>query len=145
MSDASQQTRQTRGASADIVAPAHGVSGTEVRGTVRIAPAVLIELIEVTVQGMDGVAGLRSRNKRHRPDARPPIGKSYDNGKVLVSVNGDQITTDITLAVHRGVNVTDLSSSIQRGVGTMVGKMLGMTVQTVNIYIDEIVSAPDGT
>ncbi len=144
MTDASQQSRQTKGASADIVAPAQGARGTEVRGTVRIAPAVLIELIEVTVQGMDGVAGLRSRNKRHRPDTQPPIGKPYDNGKVLVSVNGDQITTDISLAVHRGVNVTDLSASIQRRIGTMVGKMLGMTVQTVNVYIEEIVT-PDTT
>lgn len=146
MSDTTQPTRQTRGASADIVAPARGgASGAEVRGTVRIAPAVLIELIEVTVQDMDGVAGLRSRNKRHRPGTHPPIGKSYDNGKVLVSVNGDQIATDITLAVHRGVNVTELSASIQGRIGAMVGKMLGMTVQTVNIYIEEIVSSPDST
>lgn len=145
MSDGSQQTRQLEGASADIVAPVRGTSRTEVRGTVRIAPAVLIELIEVTVQGMDGVAGLRSWNKRHRPESGPPIGKSYDNGKVMVSVNGNQITTDITLAVHRGVNVTELSASIQHHIGAMVGKMLGMTVQAVNIYIEEIVSAPDGT
>lgn len=140
MSDGS---RQSKGASADIVAPAEGASGTEVRGTVRIAPAVLIELIEVTVQGMDGVAGLRSWNKRHRAGTGQPIGKSYDNGKILVSVNGDQISTDITLAMQRGVNVTELSESIQHHIGAMVGKMLGMTVQTVNIYIEEIVSSSD--
>lgn len=143
MSDGSRQTRRSNGASADIVASARGASGSVVRGTVRIAPAVLIELIEVTVQGMDGVAGLRSWNKRHRAETDPPIGKSYDNGKVLVSVNGDQITTDIALAVHRGVNVTELSASIQHHIGAMVGKMLGMTVQTVNIYIEEIVSSSD--
>lgn len=142
MPDGSQQTRQPRGASAEIIAPG---GGSEVRGTVRIAPAVLIELIEGTVQGMDGVAGLRSRNKRHRADSDPPIGKSYDNGKVLVTVDGDQIATDITLAVHRGVNVTELSASIQGAIGAMVGKMLGMTVQTVNIYIEEIVSAVDAS
>lgn len=145
MPDGSQQTRQLKGASAEILAPAHGTGGSEVRGTVRIAPAVLIELIEGTVQGMDGVAGLRSRNRRHRTDSDPPIGKSYDNGKVLVTVNGDQIATDITLAVHRGVNVTELSASIQGAIGAMVGKMLGMTVQTVNIYIEEIVSSVDAS
>lgn len=145
MPDGSQQVRQSKGPSADILAPAHGAGGSEVRGTVRIAPAVLIELIEGTVQGMDGVAGLRSRNKRHRSDNDPPIGKSYDNGKVLVTVNGDQIATDITLAVHRGVNVTELSASIQGAIGAMVGKMLGMTVQTVNIYIEEIVSSVDAS
>jgi len=144
MSDGSQPTRQDKGASVHIVAPVRGTSGTEVRGTVRIAPAVLIELIEVTVQGMDGVAGLRSWNKRHRPASGPPSGTSYDNGKVMVHVNGDQITTDITLAVHRGVNVTELSASIQHHIGAMVSKMLGMTVQAVNIYIEEIVSLDGG-
>ncbi len=88
---------------------------------------------------MDGVAGLRSRNKRHRTASDPPIGKSYDNGKVLVTVNGDRIATEITLAIHRDVNVTELSAVIQCAIGAMVGKMLGMTVETVNIYIEEIV------
>ena len=143
MSDSTPQARQAKGAAAEIVAPARGTRDAEIRGTVRIAPGVLIRLIEVTVEQMDGVAGLRSRHRRHRPEAPAPDGKSYDNGKVVVRINGDQIVADIALAVHRGVNVTELSSAVQQRIGAMVGRMLGMTVQSVNIYIEEIAPPPD--
>lgn len=144
MTDTQPQPRQTKGAAAEIVAPAKGSPGSEIRGTVRIAPGVLIRMIEVTVERMDGVAGLRShsRHRRQRSETAPN-GKSYDNGKVVVRVNGDQIAADIALAVHRGVNVTELSESVQQRIGAMVGRMLGMTVQSVNIYIEEIAPPPD--
>jgi uncharacterized alkaline shock family protein YloU len=143
MSDSTPQARQVRGAAADIVAPAPGMQGAEIRGTVRIAPGVLIRMIEVTVEGMDGVAGLRSHHRRRWPEAPASNGKSYDNGKVVVRINGDQIVADIALAVHRGVNVTELSAAVQQRIGAMVGRMLGMTVQSVNIYIEEIAPPPD--
>lgn len=140
MADALQSHRPARGASTDVVASMDGEGSSEVRGTVRIAPAVLIELIEMTVRNIDGVAGFRSRRKqKHSPDD-PVIGKSYDNGKIAVRVNGDQIAADVSIAINRGTNVTELSREIQLQVGNAIGKMLGLTVQTVNVFIEEVVS-----
>lgn len=112
-------------------------AGETVRGTVRIAPAVLIQLIELTVNDIDGVVELRPRPKR----TRQPLeleGKSYDDGKVRVGVVGDRIETDIAVSVRHGVNIARLTTSIQHQVGRAVERMLGMTASSVNIYIDDI-------
>ena len=128
------------GARTEVVAPFHGNGESEVRGTVRIAPAVLIELIELTVKDIPGVVELRQRRRRRGTEHEPSTGgKSYDDGKVRVTVAGDQIDADISLAVRHGTNISELASTIQRQVGTAAGRMLGMTVRTVNIYIDDIV------
>jgi uncharacterized alkaline shock family protein YloU len=112
---------------------------TEVRGTVRIAPAVLIQLIETTVSEIPGVIELKPRRRRKNDDTPAPIGKSFDDGKVRVSVDGDQIEAEVSITVARGTNVATLADAIRREVGVAAGRMLGMTVRTVNIYIDDIV------
>jgi len=128
------------GARTEVVQPFHGNSDLEVRGTVRIAPAVLIELIELTVTDIPGVVELRQRRHRRPTDHEERAGKSYDDGKVRVSVDGDRIEADISLSVAHGTNVSELAATIQRQVGIAAGRMLGMTVRTVNVYIDDFVT-----
>lgn len=123
---------------AEVNATFQADDATEVRGTVRIAPAVLIELIEVTVSDIPGVLELKTRKRRKNDDTPHLAGKSFDDGKVRVSVDGDQIEADISIAVRRGANISSLADEIRRKVGVAAGRMLGMTVRTVNIYIDDI-------
>lgn len=111
----------------------------EVRGTVRIAPSVLIELIGTTVRNTPGVQDLRPHRRRKPDEEAASAGKAYDDGKILVIVDGDQISTDVTVAVARGTNIGELSQAIQRKVGDAAGRMLGMTVRAVNVYVEDIV------
>jgi uncharacterized alkaline shock family protein YloU len=136
MSNENLNHKASRGAHSEV-----RNEGAGIRGTVRIAPAVLIELIELTVQDIDGVAGLRNRRQKL---ARPTeLGaKSFDNGKIAVTVNGDQIDAAIAFAIQRGANVSALSTEVQKRIGFAVGNMLGMTVRTVDISIEEIISGP---
>ncbi len=133
MGDLTHDPTSPSGAATDV-----RTNGSAVRGTVRISPAVLIELIELTVQGIEGVAGLRSRRNK-----QPPMdgsgSRTFDNGKIAVSVNGDQIDAAIAFAIQRGTNVAELSVEVQKRIGFAVGNMLGMTVRTVDIYIEEII------
>lgn len=122
------------GAETEIATMHHG---RPVRGTVRITPQVLIELIELTVQDIDGVAGFRPLRNRGK-SAPPEGGKSYDNGKVRVGIANDRIDADIAIRAAQGTNLTALSRAIQRRVALAVGQMLGMTVTEVNVYIDDI-------
>lgn len=128
------------GAETEIATVHHG---RPVRGTVRIAPQVLIELIELTVTDIDGVAGFRPLRNRGK-GATPPPGKSYDNGKIRVGIVNDRIDADIALGAAQGTNLTELSHTIQRRVALAVGQMLGMTVTGVNVYIDDIQPAGSG-
>ena len=121
-----------------------GVGVAHVRGSVRIAPAVLIELIELTVEGIDGIDGLRNRRAGRVEPASNGV-RTWDNGKIAVTVNGDRIDAVIAIAIQHGINVSALSAEIQRRIGFAAGKMLGMTVRTVDISIEEIVSEPIGS
>lgn len=122
---------------AEVNASFQADDATEVRGSVRIAPAVLIQLIETTVSNITGVEGIRPRKRRKDDEA--PIGKSFDDGKVRVGVDGDQLEADIAIAVVSGTNIAELADEIRHKVGDAAGRMLGMTIRNVNIYIDDIV------
>lgn len=115
--------------------------GSVARGTVRIAPTVLIQLIETTVRGIHGVADLTSR-KGHKPH-EATTGKAFDDGKVRVVVDGDQIDADIAITLTTGSSVSKVSEKIRTEVGIAAGKMLGMHVRSVDIYVDNfVVSEP---
>jgi uncharacterized alkaline shock family protein YloU len=130
----------SKGAVTEVHLDAVGGGATTVRGTVRIAPAVLIELVELTIGGIEGVAGLRT----HAADKGnvPEGARMFDNGKIAVTVSGDQIAVAIGCAIARGTNVSELSAAIQQAIGFAVGNMLGMTVRAVDIHIQDIVAAP---
>jgi len=128
--------RTVGGATAEVRA-----GGSAVRGTVRVAPAVLIELIQLTVQDIEGVAGLRSRRDKRTAPAGPDA-RTYDTGKIAVTISGDRIDATVALAIHHGTNVSELSAEIQRRIGFAAGQMLGMTVRTVDLYIQEVIPAP---
>ncbi len=131
------------GATAEIVSAVEAETRTVVRGTVRVSPTVLIELIELTVRDVAGVVELRSHPRRGRSarsyHCSSPTSRTFDDGKVRVGIDGDKIDADIRVSVERGTNITALSHEIQRRIGLVAGQMLGMTVTTVNIYVDDIV------
>jgi uncharacterized alkaline shock family protein YloU len=109
---------------------------TDVKGTVRIAPAVLIQLIETTVRGIDGVVAITARKGKKRDEETS--GKAFDDGKVRVVVDGDQIDVDIAITLHSGHDVASVAEAIRRDVGVAAGRMLGMNVRSVDIYVDSV-------
>ena len=130
------QQPPTDAATTDLETAASTGSGP-VRGTIRVAPAVLIQLIELTVGDIDGVQELRSRPRKTRHMSEHE-GKTYDDGKVRVAVHGDRIDADIAVALKLGVPVAKVTGEIQSQVEKAVERMLGMTAASVNIYIDTI-------
>jgi len=116
------------------------VTHKPVRGNIRISPAVLIQLMELTVNSVEGVSGLRSLRKHY--DRREPENgaHSHDNGKVAVSVSGDQIDASVSIAIIQGNSVSGITEEIRKRIGFAAGSMLGMTVRTADIYVDEITS-----
>lgn len=79
----------TDAATIDVVGGEAGSAGS-VRGTIRVAPAVLIEL---TVRDIDGVVELRPRPRRTRAP-RDHEGRTCDDGTVRVAEHGDRIEAD---------------------------------------------------
>lgn len=120
-----------------------------VRGTVRIAPAVLIELVELTVRALPGVLDIQPRRRVERILPRAgqgtgdePRGKTVDGGGVRVRIHDDWIDADVSIVVTSDANIMELSRLVQRSVGVAFGRMLGMTVAEVNVYVADIAPNP---
>lgn len=104
-------------------------------GTVRIAPAVLIELIDLTLAEIDGFAGLRN----HDTDPDPgETGRRFSNGRIAVTVDGDRIAVAVGCAIVRGTKVAEFSQTVQQAIGFAVGNMLNMTVKSVDLIIQDV-------
>ena len=114
------------------------INDNDVRGTVRIAPKVLIQLIETTVRAVPGVLDVTARKGKNRDEEL--MGKAFDDGKVRVVVDADRIDVDIAITLHHGTNVGKVTHAIRREVGVAAGRMLGMTVRSVDIFIDNFAS-----
>jgi uncharacterized alkaline shock family protein YloU len=111
-------------------------------GTVRIAPAVLLQLVDLTMAGLDGFAGLRDLG----PEPDPlPQGRRFSNGKIAVIVDGDQISVGIGCAITRGTNVADFSRRARKAIGFAVGNMLNMTVKSVDLTIQDVAPGRDAS
>lgn len=119
---------------AEVTTSVQMAGDSDVKGTVRIAPTVLIQLIETTVRSIEGVAAVTSRKGKKREEE--VSGKAFDDGKVRVIVDGDQIDADIAINLIPGANVGTVTEKIRREVGLAAGRMLGMTVRSVDIYVD---------
>jgi len=144
MTDGTTEKPTPRTGRAEVNTTVQVDEDTEVRGTVRIAPAVLIQLIETTVLDIPGVISLTAPKRRKPEDtAETSQGKAFDDGKVRVTVDGDQIDAEVSLSVRSGTNITRLSEQVRERVGVAAGRMLGMTVRRVDLYVDDIVPAGD--
>ncbi len=124
---------------------------TAVRGTVRVAPAVLIELIELTVRDIAGVTGFQSRKCMERilpphqeSSADAPGGRVIEAGGIRVYLAGDEIEVDISITAGPDVSLVDTSREIRRQVGIAVSRMLGLSVLAVNVFITGIRSDSEG-
>lgn len=118
------------------------------RGTVRIAPAVLIELIELTVRAVPGVLDVQPRRRVERILPRAGYGtgdeargKSVESGGVRVRIYGEWIDVDVSIVVTADANIMELSRLVQRTIGVAFGRMLDMTVAEVNVYVADIATS----
>ena len=133
--------------------------GGDARGTVRIAPAVLFELIELAVRAVPGVGGLASPRGVDRilprgvraaaagvPDQADPAAgaRAYESAGIRVRLEGDRLDADVGIVIAPGAGVLDLSRAIQQKVGAAAGRMLGLTVTGVNVYVADVTAASGG-
>ncbi|HYI25048.1 MAG TPA: Asp23/Gls24 family envelope stress response protein [Thermomicrobiales bacterium] len=141
MDNGARIDRPGHGAATDVQLGTASGQPARFGGTVRIAPAVLIQLIDLTLLGVEGFSGLRNHDARPVPDGVP--GKQFSNGKIAVTVDGDQIAVSIGCSIDRNANVVSFSAAVQRAIGFAVGNMLNMTVKSVDLIIQDVTATAD--
>ena len=107
---------------------------TGISGTVRIAPEVLATIVNLTTLAVPGVVAMGDV-PGHSFLTRP----RHDTTRgVRLTVRQNTVGVDLYVVVAQGINMVSTGNTIQREVTAAVHDMLGMEVQDVNIYIQNI-------
>ncbi len=103
-------------------------------GTVTIAPQALTGIITQAALEIPGVDRMGIVPPR-RVGERLKGGQSRDG--VLVRVT-NTVSVDLYLVAHHDVNLLDLGTEVQAAVTNAIREMVGLPVQEVNVYIQDV-------
>jgi len=101
-------------------------------GTVTIAPGVLATIVSLTAQAVPGVARLSSSGVTRF------LGRDDVTSGVRVQIKDEAVWADVYLVVEPGRNMYEVGSQVQKEVSKAVMQMVGMPVQEVNVYIQDV-------
>ena len=105
------------------------------QGSTTIAPEVLLTIAQLTALSVPGVSRLShiqgaGVNRLIKPS-------QYREG-VKIDVSDDIVTVDVYIILLNDFNVREVSHNIQHNVARAITEMVGMTVDRVNIHIEDI-------
>jgi uncharacterized alkaline shock family protein YloU len=116
------------------------------RGRTTIADGVVAKIAGIAAREVSGVYNMGSGSARAVGAIRDRIGDAVGGGAtgsspmqgVKVEVGERQAAIDLDLVVEYGVPIADVAESVRSNVATKVGRMTGLEVAEVNIYIDDV-------
>jgi uncharacterized alkaline shock family protein YloU len=117
-----------------------------VRGTISLAPNVLVDILEVTAESVDGVTGVlkgrRSATRRTYPIGETieagASGQWYSSRGIRVQVADGIVQAELSVAVRSGATIPDIAREIQDRVAVAIEKMLGLRTGPIAIHVIEI-------
>ncbi len=107
--------------------------------TVTIAPGVLLTIARLATLDVPGVVRMGSipggveRLLRRVPSA---------NGVQIAVDEGGAVTAHIYVVADASVNLREMSTQIQKSVARSIRELLGMTVASVNVHIEDVDFVP---
>ncbi len=106
-------------------------------GKVRIAPGVLITIINSAALGVPGVIrmGLAPRVEGIA------IGRIFhrdERNGIRVEVHEEKVKADLYLIVSKDAKMLDVGKQVQSDVSKAIRFMVGMPVEQVNVYIQNV-------
>jgi uncharacterized alkaline shock family protein YloU len=104
-------------------------------GKVTIAPEVLVTIARLTTLCTPGVVRMSTD---WMGNVNRLLGRTSSGGGVRIEVEDDAVTVDLYVIVEPGVNMYNLGQAIQAEVTRAVNDMVGVTVRTVNIHIQDV-------
>ncbi len=102
-------------------------------GKTTVAPDVLVEIARMAALKVSGV------------NSMAPVSGGVDrffkrgvNDGVRIKLEDDAVYADLYLILDSGINIRDVSRTIQQNVTRAITEMVGMDVGEVNIHIENI-------
>ncbi|HOJ01769.1 MAG TPA: Asp23/Gls24 family envelope stress response protein [Anaerolineaceae bacterium] len=106
----------------------------ELLGKTTIDPNVILTIIRMTALRVSGVCRMASG-----PAGLDDLVKKYYSDGVKIDVEDHTVYIDLYLVLYRDVDLRATARKIQKDVQRAVEDMVGMSVASVDIHIDDIV------
>ncbi|MGY4689781.1 Asp23/Gls24 family envelope stress response protein [Salibacterium sp. K-3] len=84
-----------------------------------------------------GIVGMASQ-KQIKDGLSEMLGKDNFSRGVLIRENGDSIHIDMYIIVSYGIKISEVAYNVQSKVKYQLQQMLGLTVDSVNVYIQGV-------
>jgi uncharacterized alkaline shock family protein YloU len=107
---------------------------TETEGAIRIAPEVLAMIVNLTAMSVPGIVAMASVPRSRLLDRLQP---DATRG-VHITVRDKAVYADLYVVVAQGTNMVEVGNRVQLAVAQAIHEMLGMSVRTINVYIQGI-------
>ena len=106
-------------------------------GKISITNAYLKALVYRTVTGCFGVAGMKSATFGEFVTGEL-MGLAKEGMGVQIATKGNELAVTLHVSVTYGTNISAVVSSIKNKVSFVLSEFAGVSVRTVNVYIDSI-------
>lgn len=107
---------------------------TPPNGAVRVARQVLSTIVMHSALDVPGVVRIaRSSDPWIRL-----LGRDLPTKGVSLTIEGESLSADLYLVVEAGVNIMEVGVAVQQEVASAIELMVGMQVQEVNVYIQDV-------
>ncbi len=105
-------------------------------GTVRIAPGVLATIVHSATLDVPGVLRMGDL-----PSTSPSLSRifSRDHGDgVKIEVRESKVYAELYIIVSKDANIAQVGKQVQGDVSAAIRKIVGMPVEQINVYIQNV-------
>ncbi|MBE3561481.1 MAG: Asp23/Gls24 family envelope stress response protein [Ktedonobacteraceae bacterium] len=103
-------------------------------GVVRVARQVLSTIVIHTALQIPGVVRMAHISD---PWSRL-LGREIPRQGVTLTIKENVVSADLYIVVESGVNIVEVGTAVQEEVAAAIEEIIGMQVQEVNVYIQDV-------
>jgi uncharacterized alkaline shock family protein YloU len=85
--------------------------------------------------------GIRESERVSSDDVAAGINKGRPPKGVKIEIGPDEVAIWVTVTVEYGLAIREVADGVRSRIGDEIKKMTGMTVRSVNLYVDKVLPA----
>ena len=110
-------------------------------GRIEVAPEVLLTIVHHTTLDVEGV----NKMAPIPPDVSRLFRRATARDGILMDYADGSIHFDVYVMMDPHVNVLEVSQKVQEAVTEAIDKMVGLSVETVNVHVEDVIYTLDET
>jgi len=104
-------------------------------GRIIVAPEVLVTIARLTALASPGVARMGGK---WAGEVSRLLGHRAGDGGVEISVEGQEVSADLYVVAQQDVDLLAMGRQLQANVTRAIEEIVGLSVRTVNVHIQDV-------